>query len=147
MKGCILALLAEEQSEHQCAFMFTISQITVQKSITMHKLIKKYKVKTTAIGDIDADWQMTKLLQHDTTCLTKRMANGIRGQVYSKAGLKQAPLAGAEVMQSQEKMPFINEKQRGAKLWFAKGNKNWIVKNWGKVNFSNELNFLAFCIT
>ncbi|KAK1791249.1 hypothetical protein P4O66_013265 [Electrophorus voltai] len=39
------------------------------------------------------------------------------------------------------KKPFINEKQRRARLKFAKDHKDWTVEDWSKVVFSDECNF------
>ncbi|KAK1800200.1 hypothetical protein P4O66_000249 [Electrophorus voltai] len=39
------------------------------------------------------------------------------------------------------KKPFINEKQRRARLKFEKDHKDWTVEDWSKVIFSDECNF------
>ncbi|KAK1788811.1 hypothetical protein P4O66_002620 [Electrophorus voltai] len=39
------------------------------------------------------------------------------------------------------KKPFINEKQRRARLKFAKDHKYWTIEDWSKVIFSDECSF------
>lgn len=42
--------------------------------------------------------------------------------------------------------PFINEKEKRSRPWFAKDHKNWIVEDWSKVIFSGESNFFVVFI-
>lgn len=44
-------------------------------------------------------------------------------------------------LQSGEKKPFINEKQRGARLKFAQNIRSWTPEDWTKVIFSDESHF------
>ncbi|KAK1794284.1 hypothetical protein P4O66_011177 [Electrophorus voltai] len=44
------------------------------------------------------------------------------------------------------KKPFINEKQRRARLKFVKDHKDWTIEDWSKVIFSDECN-IQLCPT
>ena len=48
--------------------------------------------------------------------------------------------AGLKSCKARSK-PFINEKQRRARLRFAKNHKDWTVEDWSKAIFSDESNF------
>ena len=67
------------------------------------------------------------------------MANGSWGEVHFKVRNR---LLGAGLKSCKaRKKPFINEKQRRARLRFAKDHKDWTIEDWSKVIFSDESNF------
>lgn len=64
--------------------------------------------------------------------------------MHDEDDLKHDPLGGAEFMQSKKK-PFDNEKQRRAKLRFAKDHKDWAIEEWSKVQISPISAFPIIC--
>ncbi|KAK3572737.1 hypothetical protein QTP86_006987 [Hemibagrus guttatus] len=69
--------------------------------------------------------------QCQTETGVKCMARTVRNSLLH-AGLKSY---------KTRKKPFISEKQRRARLKFAKDHRNWTVADWSKVIFSDESNF------
>ena len=68
------------------------------------------------------------------------MANGSWVKCTARTVRNRLLGAGLKSCKAQKK-PFINEKQRRARLRFAKDHKDWTVEDWSKVIFSDESNF------
>uniref|UniRef100_A0AAY5K3T2 Tc1-like transposase DDE domain-containing protein n=1 Tax=Esox lucius TaxID=8010 RepID=A0AAY5K3T2_ESOLU len=77
-------------------------------------------------SDLQKEWQTAAVVK----CTVRTVRNRLLG-----AGQKSCKAI---------KKPFINEKQRRARLIFAKDHNDWTVEEWSKDIFSDESNFHLF---
>uniref|UniRef100_A0AAY5L1N2 Transposase Tc1-like domain-containing protein n=1 Tax=Esox lucius TaxID=8010 RepID=A0AAY5L1N2_ESOLU len=74
-------------------------------------------------SDLQKEWQTAAGVE----CTVRTVRNRLQG-----AGLKSC---------KARKKPFINEKQRRARLKFAKDHKDWTVEEWRNLIFSDKSHF------
>uniref|UniRef100_A0AAY5KAR6 Transposase Tc1-like domain-containing protein n=1 Tax=Esox lucius TaxID=8010 RepID=A0AAY5KAR6_ESOLU len=136
-KGSILALLAEGFSERQVASILKISKTAVHKNKVKQQTLGTTKLQTgrgrkrlstnrndrqlirmslnnrrMTSSDLQKEWQ--------TAAGVKCSARTVRNRLL-RAGLKSC---------TSRKKPFVNEKQRRARLKFAKDHKDWTIEEW-----------------
>ena len=141
-KGSILALLAEVYSKTQVASILEISQ-TVHKNKV--KTLWTTKLQTgrgqrrlfnnqddrqliwlshsnrrMTSSDLQKEWQMAAGVK----CTARTVQNSLL-----EAGLKSC---------KARKKPFINEKQRRARLRFSKDHKDWAIEDCSKIHLCEE---------
>ena len=147
-KASILALLAEGYSERKVASILKISKTAVHNNKVKQQTLGTTKLQTgrgrnrvstdrddrqlirmsvsnrrMTVRDLQKEWQMAAGVK----CTARTVRNRLL-----EAGLKSC---------KARKKPFINEKQRRARLKFVKDHKDWTIEDWSKVIFSDELHF------
>lgn len=90
---------------------------------------KRVLVRLTKKERFQSSTQLSKDLEESTG---SRVTPGHLRKVLIKEGMR---------ARRPRKKPFVNERQRQARLNWAKAHQHWTVEDWSKVIFSDESNF------